>query len=250
MLPALLVDEVDGSLCVHQSGNGVSDARSDLLLQSHAGVPEDVANEIRSRLPLASGYFEPSLFHPTFECPELPVDGPFPKSVVVLSILPDLSRVLYRHRASGYLVDPGSAWLNRMAAALEDLSFVGRFKEAFEPLGRITVERFRENYRRLIPLIHRETGASILVLNALEVEPSDLTHDYSLRNLSNASRGRRFNLALDELAAELDFRVLDVDRVLKEEGVQGQVDFSHFPVERMRAVAIEAANVLRDAQVV
>jgi hypothetical protein len=194
---------------------------------------------------LAKEYFEPTLFEPTFDIPDLPVEGPYPKTAVVLSILPDLSRTVYRHREKDYRVDPGSAWLNKMATALQDLSFVEWFKTSFEPLGRIDVEEFRGNYRRLIPLIRQGAGSHVLVLNSLEIEPFDPTHDYSVRNLSSASRRRRFNLALAELAEELDFHVVDVDRVLKEEGVEGQVDFSHFPVDRMRAVAFEAANVLR-----
>jgi hypothetical protein len=244
MLAPLVIGGLEGSLCIRQSGNGVSDARSDLLLQSHAGVPDDFVQEMRERFSLANEYFEPALFRPTFDVPDLPVEGPYPKTIVALSILPDLSRTVYRHRERGFRVDPGAAWLNEMAR-FRDLSFVEWFKKTFEPLGRIDVEEFRANYRTLIPLLRRETGAHILVLNSLEIDPFDATYDYSVRNLQSASRRRRFNLALAELAEGLDFHIIDVDRILKEEGVEGQVDFSHFPVERMRAVAFEAANILR-----
>ncbi len=116
MLPRMVIDELEGSLCIHVSGNGVSGARSDLLLQTHAGVPEAFGDEVRKQVPFARGYFDPTLFEPRFSVSGVP-GGPleFPKTVVVLSVLPDLTRTLYRHRETGYLVDPGWAWLNDLA---------------------------------------------------------------------------------------------------------------------------------------
>jgi hypothetical protein len=213
-LAPMVIDDLEGSLCIHISGRGVSEARSDLLLQTRAGVSED-----------------------------------FPKTVVVLSILPDLTRTLYRHRRSGYLIDPGTRWLNNIASALADLSMATWFRENFESLGRMPVEEFAENYRQLIPAIKQSTGAHVLVFNSLEIEPFDPTHDYSIRNLKSASRRRQFNIALEELSGELDFRIVDVDRVLKEQGVDRQIDFSHFPVDRMRAVGREAFRILRELDV-
>ena len=124
------------------------------------------------------------------------------------------------------------------------------FSDHFERVGHISVEEFAENYRRLIPLIQQETRASVLVFNALEIEPFDNTYDYSDRNVECATRRRRFNIALNELSRELGFHVVDVDRVLKTQGVDRQVDFSHFPVERMRAVAEDALRTLRELEVV
>lgn len=247
VLPRLLVDELEGTLCIHASGNGVSGARSDLLLQTFTGVPESFSDEINEHVPFAREYFEPTLFEREFVVPGLP-RGParFPKTVVVLSVLPDLGRTIYRHRETGYLVDPGSAWLNSLSAALQNPEFVKWFNNTFEPIGRISVEGYAENVRRLVPLLRRETGAEVLIFNSLEIEPFDPTHDYSLRNLESASRRRRFNIALAELSDEVGFHVVDVDRVLKEQGVERQVDFSHFPVERMDAVAGEALRILRD----
>jgi hypothetical protein len=250
-LAPMIIDDLVGSLCIHESGTGVSTGHTSLLLQSHGGVPEDFVEEVQARFDLAPGYFASTLFEPMFTPRGFARNGAFPKSVIVLSILPDLSRTIYRHRERGYLLDPGTAWLNnRLAGALADLSFVGWFRAHFEQAGRISEEDFRSNYRRLIPLLKRETGAHVLVLNTLEIEPLDPTHDYSLRNLASASRRRRFNIALVELSHELGFQVVDVDRILKEQGVDRQVDFSHFPVERMRAVAAEARRILRDLDVV
>ncbi|HWC32181.1 MAG TPA: SGNH/GDSL hydrolase family protein [Actinomycetota bacterium] len=245
-LAPLVIDELRGSLCVHMGGTGVSDARSDLLLQTFTGVSPEFVEDVRSSFRLPGAYFEPTLFEPEFSVRGLPESERFPKTVVVLSVLPDLTRTMYRHRATGYLVDPGAGWLNDLAGALEDLSFVDWFRRNFESIGLMSADDFGESYRRLVPAIREATGAHVLVFNALEVEPSDATHDYSVRDFESATRRRRFNVALAELAEELGFRVIDVDRVLKEQGIERQVDFSHFPVERMRAVAVEARRILRD----
>jgi hypothetical protein len=248
-LAPMVIDDLHGSLCIHISGRGVAQARSDLLLQTNSGVTQDFADELRTRFELPPASFAPTLFKPDFTVPGLPGYTAFPKTVVVLSILPDLTRSVYRHRRSGYLVDPGSAWLSNLASALANLSMATWFRENFESLGRISVGQFAENYRQLIPAIKRQTGAHVLVFNSLEIEPLDPTHNYSLRNLASTSRRRRFNIALTELSQELDFHVVDVDRVLKEQGVDRQVDFSHFPVDRMRAVAREAHGILRELAV-
>ena len=93
-------------------------------------------------------------------------------------------------------------------------------------------------------------GASVLVFNSLEIEPFDDTHDYSARRMEPVTRRRRFNIALNELSSELGFHIVDVDRILKTQGVERQVDFSHFPVEQMRAVGEEALGILREINVV
>jgi hypothetical protein len=248
-LAPMVIDDLYGSLCIHTSGRGVAQARSDLLLQTYSGVSQDFVDELQTKFELPPASFAPTLFEPSFSVPGLPGSAAFPKTVVVLSILPDLTRSVYRHHRSGSLVDPGTAWLNNLASALANLSMATWFRENFESVGRISVGQFAENYRQLIPAIKRETGAHVLVFNSLEIEPLDPTHNYSLRNLASTSRRRRFNIALTELSQELDFHVVDVDRVLKEQGVDRQVDFSHFPVDRMRAVAREAHGILRDLSV-
>jgi hypothetical protein len=239
--------DLRGSVCIHVSGNGVSGARSDLLLQCRAGVPAEFVEDMRSRFHLPAGYFSPALFDPTFGPKGYEQFGAFPKSVIVLSILPDLTRTMYRHRETGLLVDPGTAWLNsRLSRALADLSFLKWFRETFESLGRMSVDEFKRTYRSLIPAITEATGARVLVFNALELDPLDKTYDFSESSPEAVTRRRRFNLALFELARELRFDVVDVDSIAKLDGIDQQVDFSHLPVERMRTVGVEVARILSE----
>jgi hypothetical protein len=250
-LAPLLSDHLTGTICIHLGGTGVSSARSDLLLQTAEGVPDEFAEMIRPKLDLPADYFAPTVFEPTFTAPGFERFGAFPKSVITMSLLPDLSRTMYRHRATGYLVDPGTAWLNnKLANAMLDLSFLNWFRDEFESIGRMTVDEMKDTYRRLVPLIKQRTAASILVFNTLDIDPLDGTYEYTQRNVERAVRRRVLNIAIDELSRELDFRVIDVDRVLKEEGVDRQVDFAHFPVDRMRAVAVEAHRHLIELGVV
>ena len=59
-----------------------------------------------------------------------------------------------------------------------------------------------------------------------------------------------FDLALADIAAEHDISVVDVDQVLKLEGVKEQIDFAHFPMDRMIPIAAEFHRVLRDQEIV
>jgi hypothetical protein len=64
------------------------------------------------------------------------------------------------------------------------------------------------------------------------------------------ARRKRMNLTLMELADELGFHVVDVDRLLKLHGTHRQVDFSHFPVDMMKAIGAELYRQLRDLEIV
>jgi hypothetical protein len=157
----------------------------------------------------------------------------------------DLVRQLYRHREHGLLVDPGGWWLNRSVdAALGDPDTVAWFRETFEPLGRLPIDEFADQFRRLVRTVQERTGAHVLVFNTLTVEPRDETHNYQLRRSPEGLRRRRFHLALADLSRELGFHIVDVDRILKREGVTGQLDFAHFPEDQFGPLAAEVQRIL------
>jgi hypothetical protein len=257
---------LSGTCCIYKQGHGISDARPDLLLQSLNGVPREkvghllaspsVIGELRrgsttSKIRLPADYFEPALFEPTFEVPGFRRFGPFPKSVVVLSIAPAAVRAVYRHRTDGYLVDPGGFWLNDgIDSALNDLSTAKWFKENFQSLGRMSPELFHQTFGEVIRQVWARTGAHIVVYNALVVEPGKMTHNYQFVRKPPIVRRRELDLALRDLSQELDFHILDIDRILKGVGVETQVDFAHFPTERMTPIADEAYRIFKDLEVI
>lgn len=241
---------VNGTCAVFLERGGVSAARSDILLQTLRPQAPEVTSRLKQELALYAGYFEPTLFEESFRIPGYEYLGEFPKSVVFLSIAADVVRTIYRHGDSGLLIDPGGWWLNQdMSKVLSNLDKVAWFQDNFEKVGKMGVEDFYANFSEVIRTLQARTKAEILVLNTLEVEPGDPTHTYQLVANPGTKRRREFNLALIEMARELDFGIVDVDRILKREGVQSQVDFSHFPKEGFRPLADEISRILEDMDI-
>ena len=238
-----------GTCCTLRDGV-VADGHSQLLLQSLRGLPPEWLDPVRTHLKL-SRQFDPGAFDPSFVVPGFENLGEFPKSVVVLSILADVTRTLYRHREHGFVVDPGGWWLTQdMGNVLENLERAEWFRGNFEKVGKIEVEEFHQTLGEVVRSFQEKAGAHVLVFNALVVEPGARTHNYQFVKHSPGRRRREFNLALAELSAELGFSVVDVDRVLKRSGISTQVDFAHFPLEKVEEVAAEVFGILREREVV
>ncbi len=240
-----LQSSIEGVCGMYVEPGGVSTSRSDILLQTLDIDSPKAAAYLVEELALPTQYFEPNLFQPRFTIPGYGALGEFEKSAVVLSIGADVVRTAYRHRESGLLVDPGGWWLNQdMAYVLANLEKVNWFKENFEDVGKVTIGEFGENFAKIIRLLQEDVTPNIAVLNLLEVEPGDSTHTYQLVKSPAMERRRTFNLALMEMSRELQFSVVDVDRILKEQGVESQVDFAHYTHEAFQPLAREISAVL------
>lgn len=243
--PVLADTLTAGSVAFSRPAASVGSSHTSQILQALDGIEASHVAEACERLEIQPDFFTPSLFEPTFTPEGMERFGAFPKSVIVLSIGSDLTRSLHRHREHGFLVDIGGWWLNQsMEKAIEDTDTLRWFKKTFEPVGRIAVEDFVANMRRLVPEIRRRVGAELMVFNTLVVEPGKQVHNYQLLNPEHSGRRRDFVVALSELSGELDFHVVDVDGILKDHGVREQVDFAHFPVERKQPVAEEGLRIL------
>jgi hypothetical protein len=240
----LIQSRLDGACCIMREQGRVAAARSDILLQTLDDVPEEAVALLTERLRLSSGYFEPRLFDPTFPVPGF---GDFPKTVAVLTVAADLVRTAYRHRETGLLVDPGGWWLGQsMERVLSELSTVQWFRKNFDKVGKLGVEESRANITRVVERLQRDTGAHVLIFNTLAVEPGSTTHSYQLIDKPMALRIRQFNVMLIELSQQLDFSIIDVDRILKRQGVEDQVDFAHFTPEGFQPLGAEIFRVLSD----
>ncbi len=236
----------DYRICIAREGL-VSDARSDVILQTLQTLPQEWVDPVIEKFKLPADYFQPKLFEKSFSVTGIHGPEQFPKKVVVLSIAADTTRVLYRHKEHGFIVDPGGWWFNRsMDTVLIDISVATWFKENFASIGRISVDSFIENFTKIIKLIKENTGAHVLVFNTFTVDPGNLTHNYQFVKNSPSMRRREFNLALVELSRKIDFSIVDVDRVLKKAGFGPQQDFAHFPTDRYEAIAQETFRIMRD----
>lgn len=222
------------------------------MLQTLDGIPAEHLDEGRRVLRLGPRTFEPHLFQPEpFTIRGFPELGSFPKTVIILSIGSDVSRTLHRHKEHGYLVDIGGWWLNEsLEKAIHNTEVLEWFKKNFESIGKIKVEDFSRNMEKMITVLRERTGAHVIVLNSLVLDPLKPVHNYQQLNQAHSRRRRDFHLALVELSARLDFHIIDVDRALKGQGVREQVDFAHFPVEGMMPIGEQAFRIFKELEVV
>jgi hypothetical protein len=89
----------------------------------------------------------------------------------------------------------------------------------------------------------------VIVYNMAVVNPGDLTYNYQFRRSPAAVRRMEFNDALTDLTTANGASLLNVDRILKREGIRDQVDFAHFPLESMMPIAAEFNRILCDREV-
>jgi hypothetical protein len=160
-------------------------------------------------------------------------------------------RTAYRHRENGLLVDPGGAWLNQsLELTLQDLSVATWFRRNFVSVGRTSVDNFVESFAQVVRLVKRRTGAHVFVFNSLTVDPGGTLHNYQLVKNCHAIRRRQFHLALVDLSRQLDFSIIDLDRIIKRAGVQMHVDFGHAPPVFNPLIAQEVVRMVRDLGVI
>lgn len=245
-----LAKSLPGTGCISAIGKAPQ-ARTDVILQTLDPPPPELTADVVERLSLDPEYFSPRLFEPTFSVPHQFGLGSFPKNVVVLSMATDVGRTVYRHREHGYLVDPGGWWLTTdMQSVLSDLSAVKWFAATFKKAGRIRIEDSMANYERIVTEVRNRTGAFVVMMNALVVDPGMAAMDYNLASSPNRVRRREFAIAMAELGRKLEFPVLDVDRLAKQEGISGQADFVHYTMDQKRLIAAELIAILREHEII
>lgn len=247
-------EKIRGTLAIASEATAaeLGSHRTDLILQGLLNIPEERLIESTLRLGLGHRYFTDRFFtEPDFVLDQLPGAPRFPKSVVVLSVGSDLVRTVYRHREHGFLVDPGGTWLNQLNGnVMPDPEEAKWFGSKFQNAGRISVDEFSANLVKIATMLKSNLGAELIVYNTLVIDPLNPTHNYHMSPRTEMIRRREFNIALKELSARHNFHVLDVDRILKLQGVRQQVDFAHFPASQMGAIGWEAFRILEELEVV
>ena len=242
----LMREGLKGTVAISRHIGGTGGNRSDQILQALDGVDQEKVAETRRMLQLNRDYFEPTFFEPTFTVRNMPEAGSFPKDVVVMAIGTDETRQMYQHREHGFIIDPGGWWLNQdLGRVLKDLDTVEWFRTNFKRIGRLSLDEFKSNTTRLVAEIDARMGSKILFYNSLALDPASPVHNYQLVKTAHAARRREFTIGLAELSAELGFSIVDIDRILKTMGVEEQVDFAHFPVDRMGPIGAEVFRILK-----
>jgi lysophospholipase L1-like esterase len=202
--------------------------RSDALLQANGTLPVGLASR---QLSLGSypalAQFSPALFEASFD-------------VVVLSIQPDLTTSLVRHRRDGYLFYPSNS---------ESWSPVDQnwLRDEFDREELLNVGASMDNFAGIIGRIRQRSSAPILIYNVSSVVPGDAVHCYEWLGDIFATRIRRFNLGLTELSRQTGISVIDIDAVIARVGADRlKLDTVHLTPEGYRLVAEEVVRVLND----
>jgi len=248
----LMREGIEGSVLISRDRTrGTGSHASSQVVQSLEGIPPEATADLRSRLQIGEEQFDPSFFAPTVAYREMNRYGPFPRNVVVMSAATDVVRTLYRHRTHGYVVDPGGWWLHQdVGEVLGNQENIEWFRQEFRKIGKISIEDYIANMETIVTELRARTGAELIVYSALVVDPKNTTHNYQLVRQSIVTRRREFHIALMDLSKRLNFHVVDVDSVLKRDGVDKQVDFAHFTSEGMKPIGAELYRILRQLEVV
>jgi lysophospholipase L1-like esterase len=202
--------------------------RSDALLESDGTVPAEL---LERRLPLnpysAAVQFSQALFETDSD-------------VIILSLQPDITNPLVRHRRDGYLFYPyncetwpsvDTAWLRNEFAQVESLD----------------AETSMNNFARMIARVRKRSAAPILIYNLSSVIPGESVHCHQGLGDIFSTRIRRFNLTLTELSQLAGVSIIDVDTIIARAGADRlKLDAVHLTAEGCRLVAAEVARVLED----
>jgi hypothetical protein len=202
--------------------------RSDALLRSNGTVPATLGSR---QLPLgvyaASSQFSVALFNTSVDA-------------FILSIQPDISTLLMRHREEGYLMYPhgNQSWSS------QDRQWL---KAEFEPLGRTDLDESMANLGLIIEKIRARSAAPILVYNMSPVIPGESIHCHLGMGDALSTRIRRFNLALVGLSERTGISIVDVESLLARHGADLlKIDAMHLTPQGYRLVAEQVVRVLED----
>jgi hypothetical protein len=248
----LMRDDIKGTVLISRDTLGGTGAHAtSQLVQTLNDIPDEATREFCERLQIPNAQFKPFFWQDTVEYPLEDVYGEFPKNVVVMSAATDVVRTLYRNREHGYYVDPGGWWLNQnLGDVLGDLDVVKWFSTNFQKVGKISVDDYARNVETIVTELRDRAGAEPVIYSALAIDPGNPCHNYQLVRGAKVIRRREFHVALMDLSKRLNFPVVDVDRILKRDGVQEQIDFAHFTAEGMRSIGAEFYRVLKELEVV
>ncbi len=249
ILDGYLQPHIQGICGIYYESGNISQARSDLILQAMDFSPAQIADAqiILKEYNIADNYFQNQFPGSSFTISTPARDFQFNKDIVLFTLAGDSQRILYRHRASGLLVDPGNmARPENQAQLLQNIDQVHKFRAEFESVGALTVEQSMANWTRLVNHLKDNYGSTVFIMNIPLMVPAPTPAHLQTRAEPFVMIRRRFNLGLYELARTVDFQIIDVDRLFKNIGVQkGQIDFIHQTKSMRQTVAREFIAQIR-----
>ena len=203
-------------------------ARSDALLAADGTVPES----LRDRpLPLgaypAASQFSTRVFDSAADA-------------AILSIQPDVTNALARHRGDGHLLYPDgiAGW---------DEAERRRFATDYAPLPPLAPDEAMAHLGRIVARLREAGTPHVLIYNLSPIVPWERVHSHRGLPESLSDRIRRFNLALVALSRETGVSIVDVDALLAREGAARlKVDAVQLNAAGCALVAEEVVRILAD----
>jgi hypothetical protein len=199
-------------------------------------------------LAAAQGGMPPALAHLVFEWPYTANDqfgaGFFddPADANVLSIQPDVTMKLLRHRASGALFYPGTP-----QKISKDLMPWLRAECDMMPL--MDAGEALKSWKAVVARLRIRSAAPILFYNLSTVAPGDVLANYRGLGPTLTTRIKEFNLALVALSAETGVYIVDVDRLAARHGADAlKLDSVRLNTKGSGLVADEVIRILREAR--
>ena len=139
--------------------------------------------------------------------------------VVALSLQPEVTQPLWRHRRQGYLFCPTPRWVEEW-----NMPQKRWFQEQFAMTGTLSPAQSKENLQRLIQEIKHRLGAHVIIYNCSSVDPEDTMSNYhGIKADPVALRIHKLNLALMQLSIREGISIVDVDRLIAELGGEQHV---------------------------
>ncbi len=202
--------------------------RSDSLLLSDGIVPKALASR---KLPLGPYPAESQFSRAFFETKA---------DAVVLSIQPDLSNLMKKHKKEGFFLYAyeSGRWSE------EDRQWL---YSDFESAGHLEVKDSMANLAKLIEKFRTQSEAPILIYNVSPIAPGELIHCHQGMDDAYSTRIRRFNLGLIELSEKTGVSIIDVESLVARVGANAlKLDMVHLTPAGYRLVAVEVVRVLED----
>jgi hypothetical protein len=205
--------------------------RSDAVLRSDGIVPKELGDR---QLPLGSYPAETQFSRALFETKA---------DAIILSIQPDVTTSLMRHRKEGFLL---------YTSEIEQWSADDRhwLRTEFERTGSLELAESMTNMAAIIEKVREQSEAPILIYNLSPIVPGEAIRCHQGVGEIYSTRVRKFNLGLIELSEKTGISIIDVDSLLARKGADAlKLDPLHLTPEGHQLVAEEVVRVLEDVGV-
>lgn len=159
--------------------------------------------------------------------------------VIVISLVDDFIRGVYRHKDGTYCITYGNYWNPEEILENVSDSELQYFKENFTFVGREDVSVFRDNIEKIIKEVQ---GCRLIFINGIDLDVSDwIGEDRCLRN-------KEMNLVIDEVIREHpDIGLVDMRKIVVDQKALTRRDNRHFDRKTYYLMAKEIIRLCEPA---